>query len=99
MGETGREAPGQGVGDVRKGVCEVYCLRRGDIAFFKKKRQLTANDRYEADAVEVRFRGSKGIKGGREGRGGVMVRTNNEGGWRGGRGGGRTGGERGVGEI
>lgn len=57
--------------DVRKGVGEVYWLRRGDIAFFRNKRQLKVDDTYEADTVEMRFRGLERRlrEGGREGRG------------------------------
>lgn len=43
--------------DDRKGVHDVNCLRRGDIVVLDNKRQLKTYDRYEADTVEVRFRG------------------------------------------
>ena len=38
---------------------KVYCLRRGDVAFFKGNEQLVASRIHEANKVEVRFKGSK----------------------------------------
>ena len=38
----------------------VYCLRRGDIAFFEGSRQLDRRERHLATRVEFRFRGHKG---------------------------------------
>ena len=43
-----------------KGECyTIYCLRRGDVAFFGKNEQLGGGKRHEARMVEVRFRESK----------------------------------------
>lgn len=55
----------------------IYCLRRGDVAFFRNNEQLGEGRRQEADKVEVRFRGSKGDQGRK---GAVIVRTRGEGG-------------------
>ena len=44
-----------------KGVLHrVYCLRRGDVAFFRHNEQLVGSRIHEANKLEVRFRGSKG---------------------------------------
>jgi len=57
----------------KKGVYhKVYCLRRGDVAFFRDNEQLGEGKRQEANKVEVRFRGSKGDQGRK---GAVVVRT------------------------
>ena len=53
-------------GIVRGGEGEIhsiYCLRRGDLAFFRNNAQLGECRRQKADKVEVRFRGSKGDQG------------------------------------
>ena len=42
---------------------ELYCLRRGDVAFFRRGRQLGRGREQEADKVEVRFKASKGDQG------------------------------------
>ena len=39
---------------------EVYCLRRGDVAFFEKGVQLGPGGKEAADMVEIRFKGGKG---------------------------------------
>ena len=57
----------------RKGLFhKVYCLRRGDVAFFKGNEQLVGSRIHEANKVEVRFKGSKGDQGRK---GAVLVRT------------------------
>lgn len=38
----------------------MYCLRRGDLAFFRGKEQLGMEGRYAAGSVAIRFMGSKG---------------------------------------
>ena len=45
------------------GVHQVYCLRRGDIAFFEKGMQLGPERRRAADTVEVHFIGGKRDQG------------------------------------
>ena len=42
---------------------EIYCLRRGDVAFFRGDLQLGKEDRHEADKMEVHMKGSKGDQG------------------------------------
>ena len=42
---------------------ELHCLRRGDVAFFRRGRQLGRGREQEADKVEVRFKASKGDQG------------------------------------
>ena len=66
---------------------KVYCLRRGDVAFFRDNEQLGEGRIQEANKVEVRFRGSKGDQGRK---GAVLVRT------RSGLGGGEEGGAVGL---
>ena len=51
---------------------KVYCLRRGDVAFFKDNEQLVGSRIHEANEVEVRFKGSEGDQGRK---GAVLVRT------------------------
>lgn len=48
----------------------MYCFRKEDVAFFAGERQVAGGNSLEIDAVEVRFRGSKGNQGWR---GGVLV--------------------------
>ena len=50
---------------------EVYCLCRGDVAFFEGDKQLEGPERVRADKIEVQMRGSKGDQGRK---GAVMVR-------------------------
>ena len=58
-------------------VHEVYCLRRGDVAFFDKGVQLGPGRREAADRVEIRFREGKGDQGKK---GAVAVITQGSGG-------------------
>ena len=51
---------------------KIYCLRRGDVAFFKDNEHLVARRIHEANKVEVRFKGSKWDQ---ERKGAVLVRT------------------------
>lgn len=46
------------------GGSQVYCLWRGDITFFRGDHQVFVDRVEEGVKVEVRFRGSKGDKGG-----------------------------------
>ena len=64
---------------------KVYCLRRGDVVFFRDNEQLVGSSIHEANKVEVRSDGSKRGQGRKEA---VLVRT------RAGR-----GGERGRGAV
>ena len=43
----------------------IYCLRRGDMVFFRNTEQLGQGRRQEVDKVEVMFRGQRGTKEGR----------------------------------
>ena len=56
----------EGIGTVGRGggsVHQVYCLRRGDIAFIEKGVQLGPERWRAADKVEVHFKGGKGDQG------------------------------------
>ena len=46
--------------ETRSRIHETYCLRRGDVSFFRGRAQLGVAQWSSADRVEVRFRGSKG---------------------------------------
>ena len=50
---------------------KVYCLRKGDVAFFRDNDQLAEGSIREVNIVEVSFRGSKGDQGRK---GAVLVR-------------------------
>ena len=58
-------------------VHEVYCLRKGDVAFFEKGAQLGPGSRKAADTVEIRLNGGKGDQ---ERKGAEAVRTKGTGG-------------------
>ena len=58
-------------------VHEVYCLRRGDVAFFEKGVQLGPGTKEAADTMEIRFKVGKGDQGRK---GAVAVRTKGSGG-------------------
>ena len=50
---------------------DVYCLCRGDVAFFEGDEQLEGSERVRANKIEVHMRGSKGDQGRK---GAVLVR-------------------------
>ena len=54
---------------------KLYSLRRGDVAFFRRGRQLGKGREQEADKVEVRFKRLKRDKGRK---GPVLVRRRND---------------------